>query len=885
MVRTRGNTPQAQVATVAPGAQMRAMRTRSQSTEPSTSASTVSQTARARTARLGGTLPRAGNLPIVEEQNASDAENEPAQTTTVPLQSGLSSNNNPRVSISGTTARSTVSSEDEEAGSGPDRLTLELAPDLYDAATKLIEVLTIPNTRTKTTTTKDILRELDNHASITAKKLFSREQSFSKTLEHFRDRDGDTFLDAHKTVQAIFQPHSPPAVDSKSWGLTELVHSANLASLGKWVANAQISDPEILDFLEDLNETCPQPFLASLMEGSTFGNSELQDETFEFALAVRAQLAVTRLIYKSAENKLDPETIVQSIRSVFYAQLTTGGYSEETLKAWNFNGIGGGATGLLPEYDQQIRETIAVIQAEATLDAIAITAGKSEYMAALVSKFSWSAFRLKALSWIHQRKQELDRKIVRLGGKHAILNTVKQEIGVEATILEPSPREFDRLEPSPRKFDSFGSTLADRSPTKPKTKRVSLDVLKQIEVFRKSHSGGGAKQQPDDAATPEVEPLTEPEVVSTAEVAAIRNNLRGPGDSQNVQQPKTQNSGIAREPMTNDPQAANPAPVAQLENFGSKSPARHRRQPAADVLLADGFTPAEDYEEAVVEPEPGPSQAHRSRATQATQMKRLSKNFQAKIRQDKENRASHPTRPPAFIDRQEEAERINFDEETEEHPPQQVTSRRPGSVSRGKRPAPVDADEDEDVSQDEGFQNDSRDIGNRSQRRPPASVASLSNGRPSQPSPPKRARIASQTTKTSDARALRGSPPGPDSQEDDIPDSTNHRQVKAMAKRNVALAKMGVAPRKRKEWTAAEERQLQSLIIDYGTSWAQLKAIDVEDENLLADRDQVALKDKARNMKLAFLKAGLALPVNFEYVRLDKRGKGQLDALGIEYDY
>lgn len=355
-----------------------------------------------------------------------------------------------------------MSSEDEETGPDPERLVLEIAPDLCNAATRLIKVLTIPRTRTRTTTIEEILRELDNPASTTAKTVWTLGQNFDTLFQQFGDNDEDQFLNPQKIIEAIFEPHSPPALDSKSWGITEMVFNANLAYLGKWVANTQRRDPETVDFLEELNEICPQPFLASLMEGSIFGDSELQDETFEFALAVRVQLTVTRLISKIMENVHDHESIAQSIQSVFYAQLDSGGFSNETLRAWDLNGIGAGATGLLPEYDQEIRKTIAAIRAAATQDVMAIAAGKIEHTALLDSEFSWSAFRLKVLHWIHKREQELDRKVKRLGGANAILYTVKQETGLEATILEPSPKNFD----------SFGSTLADRSPKKPKTKRM-----------------------------------------------------------------------------------------------------------------------------------------------------------------------------------------------------------------------------------------------------------------------------------------------------------------------------------------------------------------------------------------------------------------------------
>lgn len=61
-------------------------------------------------------------------------------------------------------------------------------------------------------------------------------------------------------------------------------------------------------------------------------------------------------------------------------------------------------------------------------------------------------------------------------------------------------------------------------------------------------------------------------------------------------------------------------------------------------------------------------------------------------------------------------------------------------------------------------------------------------------------------------------------------------------------------PQVRKGWTEEETERLLELIEEHGTSWALLKSEDFAAGNILASRDQVALKDKARNIKLDFLK-------------------------------
>jgi hypothetical protein len=63
-------------------------------------------------------------------------------------------------------------------------------------------------------------------------------------------------------------------------------------------------------------------------------------------------------------------------------------------------------------------------------------------------------------------------------------------------------------------------------------------------------------------------------------------------------------------------------------------------------------------------------------------------------------------------------------------------------------------------------------------------------------------------------------------------------------------------PQQRSRWTEAEVERLLELIEDYGVSWAYLLAMDGEHPQgpVLQQRDQVSLKDKARNMKMDFLK-------------------------------
>ena len=94
-----------------------------------------------------------------------------------------------------------------------------------------------------------------------------------------------------------------------------------------------------------------------------------------------------------------------------------------------------------------------------------------------------------------------------------------------------------------------------------------------------------------------------------------------------------------------------------------------------------------------------------------------------------------------------------------------------------------------------------------------------------------------------------------DEQEHELPLSQaydEYERVKASAKQRMAVVTK--PPQSRSAWTGVETDMLHYLITEYGTSWKLLKNEDREQGHILEARDQVALKDKARNMKMDYLK-------------------------------
>ena len=194
----------------------------------------------------------------------------------------------------------------------------------------------------------------------------------------------------------------------------------------------------------------------------------------------------------------------------------------------------------------------------------------------------------------------------------------------------------------------------------------------------------------------------------------------------------------------------------------------------------------------------------------------------------------------------------------------------PGGSSRKRPRDPID--DESDVSEDAGFQSDSRVpnpnkrvklSANRPVRDDGVSNDELSrqsdstlNGDRDEIARQNRANLELALQANAHEDDERGNLPADyedineqNTEEDIPPDST---QARAAAKVATAKVKAMKPPpvQTRKPWSPADEAHLIDLIENYGTSWAIL----LEHSNFEREETQVGLKDKARNLKVAYLK-------------------------------
>jgi hypothetical protein len=215
--------------------------------------------------------------------------------------------------------------------------------------------------------------------------------------------------------------------------------------------------------------------------------------------------------------------------------------------------------------------------------------------------------------------------------------------------------------------------------------------------------------------------------------------------------------------------------------------------------------------------------------------------------QNKENQPASPQRdrrrhpPRAFIDPQPDAERIHFSDES---PPPEEQPASPRPMTSQTR----DGTDDEvpDPSSDEGFQ---QDIPLVPPGISPTKILKRSAATTLHSSP-KRVRVAVGDEES----AQEPERVAPSTDDSNPPSALQLYKEVNQAARSMTNALRPKLPQQRVPWSEEEIDRLIELIEEHGTSWSRLKKIDEKSGHILANRDQVALKDKARNMKFDFMK-------------------------------
>lgn len=206
-----------------------------------------------------------------------------------------------------------------------------------------------------------------------------------------------------------------------------------------------------------------------------------------------------------------------------------------------------------------------------------------------------------------------------------------------------------------------------------------------------------------------------------------------------------------------------------------------------------------------------------------------------------------------FNETQEGAERVSFDDDESD----EQTSRAVEQAQHRARTQDAGDDEDFEETSDEEFQLDGRLVDEsrkNASRRRPRQGENASNQSPGQSERRpgddalQQNRVRTTGEEPSDTEAAREE----NQHSPTASDRISHARVNRVAKSTVA-SQTSHKVQVRRPWEEAATSRLIELIEDddFGTSWAKIAKLN---DPLLEGRGQVALKDKARNIKLDFLK-------------------------------
>ncbi|KAL9595645.1 MAG: hypothetical protein Q9219_006313 [cf. Caloplaca sp. 3 TL-2023] len=696
----------------------------------------------------------------------------------------------------GTTARISGAGQDLPNGSAEDMI--DALEDLYDASNKIIGLL--------------VPRQISD-ASIQAIKgrlldLKSKEtrqlRRYTPNFETQRSVYGDNrFINTSNITRAVLETLRIDNSHPASLRMDPILYRANLATLITSLVTQR--DGVIEQVTNELDHLFPLPFLqrfaTTASAGTTPGSTAFRPSTFEIALDIRTRYFIDSANQLIDEPSFDPDLLLQQ---VFYKD-------DSTLNGWN-------VAGLSSEDINQTKDLKSSIINR--LDSIRRAFNEVEFplvdFEVLERDFSRTRLITALVQWSQLRLQEIEIQLHNLGGADGIIQAIRNtatrdgkngSVRQEGTTNHQQPTDVNRTD-----FPKLAAQAkrpidpAAYSFNSPKAMPLAVARLKERGASRDSPKASGKAIL--EGIDPKFLLMRWPTVDAVAPTKSVPPEMR--------EAPEVIRTQLARELPSGTSSSWQP-PVTQEEELFAASQPGSREYVKQVIETRENLEAESNKENLPLRPEP--SQIPNSQPPMQSR--------------------AQPGRG-RFIDRQENAERMNWDsQESNVMParhPQPPTSKRTRAEER---------EEVEDSGSDEEFEEDTR------RYTQPRRSAFTRGNRPS-------GAITSSPNKRS-----RGLQRREEEVESDDSDNNNapipsqaeqYRIVNQYAKQQTA--RQPKRTQVRTPWSQEETNRLLELIVEHGVSWTLLKNMDNfhEDGALLVTRDQVAVKDKARNIKFDFLK-------------------------------
>lgn len=617
-------------------------------------------------------------------------------------------------------------------------------------------------------------------------------------LKHYKSEE-HSYIHVRAVHRALFDGSGAAATGS---GLDLILYLGNILIFAKQMIHSERHEKEMWDALRQLDNSFPSQFMHSLEEGielTTAGESATLKQTLDLALELRTQLAILVLERSSTGSNFDPDEVIQD---VFYRSEPSQGTNASIIRGWNIAALGGEDSALPIQFERSVVDRINIIRAFFPLDDEALERGDVVDLEGLGNNFPWEATILRLLEWIRCRHKELSTTINEVGGATAILRNVKEHIENPQITIEQPRVEPQAMSPR-RKRTSFGRERRRSSrkfdPNAP-VDFQAIDLLKARERLS--------------------EPSTVPQ---TQEEAPFQPSVE---EEVEEQLPVTQIQDDDHQPIVGEDDIEGPD-----------------EQMDATVEERSQSRDAED------EPDP-------ELRLPPTSSIGILKAVRAMDRREKENRNV------SIFDPQSEGERVDFGDGFDTQPSPGPSARDKGkqrsqpSAGR-KRTRPVEVESESDG---EAFETADR-AGRVHERRQKAPVTKKvridpsSSAAPTSHQPQRRHEVVQEEAPRPEQNESISETDAPDMTEE-APPSTYQAQ-RRLAKQNIAMPAM--APRTdrkpRTDWTPQEEDAFAEYMGMFPAKYSAILRHDQDEGyNVLQERTQVNLKDKARNMAINMIK-------------------------------
>ncbi|TAQ85221.1 hypothetical protein B7494_g6462 [Chlorociboria aeruginascens] len=721
--------------------------------------------------------------------------------------------------FSGATAITTASNQEIEGLNAS--LIVESLPDLRSASLKMLKLLAPLNPTTDNV--QKIFTEVRQIKSERARRLRSYEGRLRTILEDYLVYA--KYIKPSIMLRKLLGSHELE-LDNENLRPDAIFQAANLAGFVRDIIVFPRDSQDMELFLQNLDKEFPQEaFLSGFDNQGRFGSSHLIDEAFELGLDIRTQTAIVSMRCHRGDSKNYPPK--KLLAQAFYNSNSSD--MEEIVSEGRLKSIGGMRADIIGLERFTDQETKMQRRFDSILNAFYVddeTASSGEYvdLDLLDEQFPWPTFLTNVVRWSRSRLAEIEQEIKEQGGIANIVSFFAQTLregDSQIEINHDPPESFVKRRPLP------------------------MENITPAASGQSLFNGAGS-------------------------VRALLN--RGPV-TKAMQKTKSK-------PITSQAQVVRNQPEMSARQF-------QRRKSLSETVHSQA---SDDFQPAMID------NAQDTPGGQATRPTKDYLRFWNEYDREmsKENRS--PVRVPVakkrFIDIQPDAKKVDFDDSSQDS----RQDNRPGLSSRKRSHQERDLTEE---SEDQGFEIDAR-IPNQSRRTAGSANQRRAIVRSPQPAP-KRIRLKNESEDREDDSeeislqrsqeleqgALQAIARDEDDEDDEDEDedegdeAITFSQVSAAARIDYTKAKSRASsnkPQRRTPWSEKDTNRLEHLIVKFGCSWSLIQ----KQGGFEKARNQTALKDKARNMKVAYLRGGMRLPRNFENIAL---GKKELECVRAVWPY